>query len=460
MKTSIVAIRASILAILWLVLAASRTSVQAQCNNNTYALSPGGIIYQVDTTTIGLTALSLAAPGTDYSNALAYRGSTNTFYFFSVSGLDGATPTFYSFLPGATPALGIFTALSMVNGPTGAINTGCVSSTGQGYYCLTSNGYIYYYKFSSGNWTQIATIIKDQWGSNITATMATYSSGDMAFDGNGNLFLLVGNSSTNQYGLYRVPSAVPTSNVGTLTIQQIIAPGATLPDNSVPVGISFTPSGTMFISTYANDFYAWRDAKLTPVLKGTFSTGIFDLSSCSLPLNPLPVHFTSITADANAKGEVNVTWDVVQYMNTNRYFIQRSNDGLHWTDVGSVQSNRIEDLVEYSYQDMHPVGGTNYYRVKEVDIDGTSYYSNIKKVVVHLNEFHTWPNPANDVLYIDNNTAGQVNCTIITSAGQTLKRIQLHAGTNSVDVKALASGSYVLVLQTNSNQYNRIVVKQ
>ena len=306
MKTRI-AIRVCVLAMFWLCLAGFGTSVQAQCNNNTYGLSSAGIIYQVDTTTTALTALSNAAPGTDYSNALAYRGSTNTFYFFSVSGIDGATPTFYSFLPGATPALGIFTPLSMVGGPTGAINTGCVSSTGQGYYCLTSNGYIYYYKFSSGNWTQIATIIKDQWGSNITATMASYSSGDMAFDGNGNLFLLIGNSSLNTYGLYRVPSAVPTSNVGTLTIQQIIAPGATMPDNSVPVGISFTVSGTMFISTLNNDLYAWRDAKYTPVLKGTFTQNIFDLSSCSLPLDPLPVHFTSITTNANCKDEVNIT---------------------------------------------------------------------------------------------------------------------------------------------------------
>ena len=460
MKTSIVAIRASILTLLWLVLAATGTSVEAQCNNNTYAISYQGVIYQLDTTSLTLTAISGTAPGADYSNAMAYRGSTNTFYFFSNSGLDGTSPAFYSFLPGATPALGIFTALSMVGGPTGAINTGCVSSTGQGYYCLTSNGYIYYYKFSSGNWTQIATIIKDQWGSNITATMAAYSSGDMAFDGNGNLFLLVGNSSNNTYGLYRIPSAVPTNNVGTLTVQQIIAPGASLPDNSVPVGISFTPSGTMFISTLSGDFYAWRDAKATPVFKGTLAQNIFDLSSCSLPLNPLPVHFTSITADANLKGEVSITWNVVQQINTHQYFIQRSTDGLHWSNIGTVQSNKVEDLVQYSYIDMQPTGGTNFYRVKEVDIDGTSYYSSIRKVKVELDNFHIWPNPASDVLNIDNNTSGIVNCRILSSAGQYLKNIQLHGGTNTIDVKTLVPGTYVFVMQTNTNQYNKIVVKQ
>lgn len=460
MKTSVVAIRASIQALMWLVLACSTNSAQAQCNNNTYALSPGGIIYQVDTTTVGLTALSNAAPGTNYSNALAYRGSTNTFYFFSVSGIDGSTPTFYSFLPGATPALGIFTPLSMVGGPTGAINTGCVSSTGMGYYCLTSNGYIYYYNFTLGTWTQIATIIKDQWGQDITATIASYSSGDMAFDGNGNLFLLVGNSSTNKYGLYRFPPVVPTTNVGTVTLRQLIAPGASLPDNSVPVGISFTPSGTMFISTYANDFYAWRDAKLTPVLKGTFSTGIFDLASCSLPLNPLPVHFTSITADANLKGEVDIKWSVVQGINTNQYFIQRSIDGLHWSNIGTVQSNRVEDLVQYSYIDMQPAGGINFYRVKEVDIDGTSYYSSIRKVNVELDNFHIWPNPASDILNIDNNTTALVSCKIITSTGQQIKNIQLHAGTNHIDVKGMEQGTYVLVMQTYTNQYNKIFVKQ
>src|SRR3954471_1942051 len=181
MKTLRGTIRPLAMAVLWISIVTMGHKAQAQCNNNTYALSYTGTIYQLDTTSLALTAISGVAPSANFSNALAYRGSTNTFYFFSTSGLDGSSPTFYSFLPTGIPPIGVFTALSMVNGPTGAINTGCVSSNGQGYYCLTSNGYIYYYKFSSGNWTTIATTIKDQWGSNITATMAAYSSGDMAF---------------------------------------------------------------------------------------------------------------------------------------------------------------------------------------------------------------------------------------------------------------------------------------
>ena len=461
MKTSIVAIRARIQVLLWLVLACSTNSAQAQCNNNTYALSTSGIIYQVDTTTMGLTAISSAAPSASYSNAMGYKGSTNTFYFFSNSGLTGC-PTcisFYSYTPTVAPA-GVFTQLSMVNGPTGGINTGTISFNGNCYYCINTSGYLFYYNILLNSWTTIATTIKDQWGQDITSTIAAYSSGDMAFDGNGNLFLLVGNSSTNKYGLYRLPPVVPTTNVGTITLQQIIAPGASLPDNSVPVGISFTPTGTMFISTLANDLYAWRDIKETPILKGTFSQNIFDLSSCSLPMNPLPVHFTSITADANLKGEVSVRWNVVQGINTNRYYIQRSNDGLHWSDVSIVQSNNVEDLVEYSYVDMHPMGGINYYRVKEVDIDGTSYYSSIKKEKVELDNFHIWPNPANEELNIDNNTTGLVSCKIITSTGQPIKNIQLHAGTNRIDVKGMAPGTYVLFMQTYTNQYNKIFVKQ
>jgi hypothetical protein len=461
MKTRIVTIRTSFLAMLWLVLSGYGSSVHAQCNNNTYSISTSGIIYQVDTTTMALTAISGAAPGANFSNAMGYNGATNTFYFFSASGLTGCPTciTFYSYTPTIAPA-GIFTSLSMVNGPTGAINTGCISFNGAGYYCINTSGYLYYYNILLNTWTTIATTIKDQWGSDITSVIAAYSSGDMAFDGNGNLFLLVGNSSTNKYGLYRLPPVVPTTNVGTITVQQLIAPGASMPDNSVPVGISFTPSGTMFISTLLNDMYAWRDIKSAPVLKGTFAQNIFDLSSCSLPMSPLPVHFTSISADLNLKNEVNVTWNVDQQINTSQYFIQRSNDGLHWSNIGTVPSNKVEDLEEYSYLDFHPAAGNNYYRIKEVDIDGTSYYSGIKKVNVQLNDFHIWPNPANDVVFIDNNTSDIVNCRIISNAGQQIKYIQLHAGTNTVDLKGMPSGTYVFTLQTNLNQYNKIVVKQ
>jgi len=133
---------------------------------------------------------------------------------------------------------------------------------------------------------------------------------------------------------------------------------------------------------------------------------------------------------------------------------------LHWSNIGTVQSNKVEDLVEYSFLDVHPAAGTNFYRVKEVDIDGTSYYSSIKKAQVELDNFHIWPNPVNDLLNIDNNTTGIVNCRILSSTGQYIKNIQLHSGTNPVDVKTLVPGTYVFVMQTNSSQYNKIVVKQ
>jgi 6-phosphofructokinase len=95
-----------------------------------------------------------------------------------------------------------------------------------------------------------------------------------------------------------------------------------------------------------------------------------------------------------------------------------------------------------------------------VDTDGTAYYSSIRKVVVQYNNFHIWPNPANDVVYIDNNSTGLVNCSIIASTGQHIKNIQLHGGTNTVDVRGLPSGTYVFAMQTNSGIDNKIVVKQ
>jgi hypothetical protein len=460
MKTLRGTIRPLAMAFLWMSVVTIGHKAQAQCNNNTYAISYTGILYQVDTTTLGLTAISGTAPGADFSNALAYRGSTNTFYFFSNSGLDGTSPTFYSYLPVGVPPAGVFTALSMVGGPTGAINTGCISSTGQGYYCLTSNGYIYYYKFSSGNWTTIATVIKDQWGSNITATMAAYSSGDMAFDGNGNLFLLVGNSSNNTYGLYRVPSAVPTSNVGTLTIEQIIAPGASLPDASVPVGISFTPSGTMFISTLANDLYAWRDAKSTPVLKGVLSQPIFDLSSCSLPVAPLPVHFISFTANADSKGNVQLVWDVADQVNTNTYTVEHSLDGIHWLSIGVINSNVMQQSFTYTFTDAHPANGTNFYRIKETDVTGEFYYSTIKKVEAKNEVVHIWPNPAKDALHIENNGSAILSVSIYSVSGKLTKQLVIHPGTNTININDLPAATYIVQIGQQNVPNSYILIKQ
>ncbi|MFL5787479.1 MAG: T9SS type A sorting domain-containing protein [Flavisolibacter sp.] len=444
---------------LWIGIMCSINTLHSQCNNNLYALSPAGVIYSVNTSTTVLTAISNTAPSALVSNAMAYKGVTNTFYFFANS--QAGSAVFESFVPGVVPPAGVFTTLSMVNGPTGTVNTACISTDGNGYYCLDSHGYIYYYNILTNTWNTVATTIKDQSGTDITASiMAPYSSGDMAFDGNGNLWLLVGNSSTNKYGLYEVVSPVPNTNVGTITGKQIVATGSSLADNSCPVGIAFNATGAMYISTLSNDLYIWTTIFTTPVLKGTFSTNIFDMASCSMPTSALPVHFTSLTAKMNSKAEVQIAWKAMQMNNTDNYSIEHSIDGIHWTSIGTMPSNLMQDEAAYSFIDLHPANGDNYYRIKETDRTGEYFYSGITKLKVQNNTIRLWPNPVNDILNIDNNGKETLTAKIISVSGNMVSLQDLHPGTNAVNLSQISSGSYIIQVQTGYSPYNRLFIKK
>lgn len=404
-----------------------------------------GLIYSVNTTTAALTAVSGYPSSVSNANAMAYSGgATPMIYFFSNS--NAGSLVFQS----SNPATSTFTPLSMTSGPTGTVNSACVGPGYKGYYCLDTHGYLYYYKFSSGNWTTVATVIKDQTGTDITATVASYSSGDMAFDGNGNLWLLLANSSTNKFGLYEIAGTVPTSNVGTVTAKQIVALGSSMPDGNDPVGIAFNATGQMYISTlnlstFACDLYKWNSPTSTPVLVNSLSTVVLDLSSCSMPLSVLPVQFEQVTATADPKGEVSVRWTVNQQSNTRLYTIERSQDAQQWQPVGTVNSNGLANKQSYSFVDLHPFQGNSFYRVTETDWDQKQFFS--YSVAVHLQVLQSvrvWPNPAKEVLYVESNQPDAVSAAVFDASGRDVLHIKLSPGLNKLSLAAIGSGVYIL----------------
>jgi hypothetical protein len=420
-------------------------TAQSQCNNNLYALSYAGVIYSVNPSTAALTAISSMAPNTNTSNALAYAGGTTpTFYFFANS--NAGSLIFESYVP----STGVFTTLSMLNGPTGTVNSATISADYKGYYCLDSHGYLYYYRISSGKWFTIATTIRDQSGTDITANVAAYSSGDMAFDGYGNLWLLLGNSTNSKFGLYELPANVPTTNVGTVAIKQVVPLGSSMPDGYDPVGIAFNAAGQMYISTlnltyFNSNLYLWNSTTTAPILVNSLSQVVLDLSSCSLPVNILPVRFEQVTATASSAGTINIYWQVAQQQNIKQFEVERSADGVHWQSIGSISVSRGAAGESYSYSDNDPLGERNYYQVLETDWNGKSVYSNIVEVQASGGSgLKLWPNPASEVLNVKNPFSVPVSVTLFDGTGRRLLDKKLQPGVNQIPLNSYPPGMFVL----------------
>ena len=106
---------------------------------------------------------------------------------------------------------------------------------------------------------------------------------------------------------------------------------------------------------------------------------------------------------------------------------------------------------KYSFVDENPLLGTNYYQLKQIDIDGT--YTKSKIVAVNpgiISGTVIAPNPAQDYVNIQfsSRTAGTSDVTIYNMAGQPVSNasIRITEGKNShrLNVKKLGGGHYFM----------------
>lgn len=93
----------------------------------------------------------------------------------------------------------------------------------------------------------------------------------------------------------------------------------------------------------------------------------------------LPVEFISYRTIVNYEQKaVEVSWTTASEQNSDRYEIERSVNGYAFFAIGSVLAVGNSDQVNtYSFLDWAPIFGTAYYRIKQIDFDGSFTYTNV-----------------------------------------------------------------------------------
>ncbi len=99
-----------------------------------------------------------------------------------------------------------------------------------------------------------------------------------------------------------------------------------------------------------------------------------------LPITPLPVELASFEGKATQSG-ISLEWETASEQNNSHFEVERSADGKAFEQLGTVAGNGNSSVfLTYRYLDKHPFAGLNYYRLKQVDFDGTYEYSNVVAV--------------------------------------------------------------------------------
>ena len=106
----------------------------------------------------------------------------------------------------------------------------------------------------------------------------------------------------------------------------------------------------------------------------------------------LPVTWLSFTAQKTYNNIVNLAWTIANEVNNDHYEVERSNDGVNFSGIGTVASlnNNSQTVLSYSYADKQAISGIVYYRIKQVDKDGKHSYSSVQTVTLSTNEAALW----------------------------------------------------------------------
>ncbi|MBX0335349.1 T9SS type A sorting domain-containing protein [Pontibacter sp. HSC-14F20] len=198
----------------------------------------------------------------------------------------------------------------------------------------------------------------------------------------------------------------------------------------------------------------YRNASST----GNQGIGIYDLMwrSYDAAIEPLPVELLSFKATAQ-NNHVTLNWSTASELNNDRFEVERSQDGRTFTKIGTVQGKGTSSLTHhYTFKDTNPGTGTNYYRLRQVDFDGTFEFS--KTVATTLRAIaasvKTYPNPFQDYLRVELATeeTGSAQVTVIDMQGRVVmeKPIMIEGRYTEFELSTqhLSTGVYFLKIKS------------
>jgi|GEM_PF-1400921 hypothetical protein len=184
----------------------------------------------------------------------------------------------------------------------------------------------------------------------------------------------------------------------------------------------------------------------------------------------LPVQFVSFTGEIK-DGDALLTWTTENEMNARYFVIERSANGSDFDSIGVMAALNNISVNTYNFTDKDPVTGNNYYRLRNVDLDGKASYSKLlvlaNNQTVTNGQMKIFPNPAGAVLNIEiDGTAGsEVRIQVFSLSGILMmeKQQSLSAGNNqqSLGITSLKNGHYFLkvINAQGTVQYVRAFVK-
>jgi Secretion system C-terminal sorting domain/Bacterial Ig domain len=203
--------------------------------------------------------------------------------------------------------------------------------------------------------------------------------------------------------------------------------------------------------------------------------GSNNTATYTMPIDnrPLPVTLVSFQAKAVRAVDARLDWRTASEQNNDRFEVQRSFDGRAFENIARVSGQgTTSSATTYTHTDAgvgKRAAGPVYYRLRQVDRDGTDSYSPVQ--IVRFGKAATpaislFPNPTTAITRLDLSElpAGTYQVRVLDNVGRQVLATTGTGGSTeplALDLQAVAKGTYiVLVRGTDGKQIAKRLVKE
>ena len=188
---------------------------------------------------------------------------------------------------------------------------------------------------------------------------------------------------------------------------------------------------------------------------------------------PLPVELILFSATAKARQGVALHWETASEKNSQSFIVERSIDGKAFRDLRTVAAAGSSLVrITYDLMDEQPLPGTNYYRLRQVDLDGTATYSpvrNAKWGTASGEELAVYPGRSaqewvvSTALSAETLMPGPAAVQVFDALGR-LQNVPCPAdaiqpGHWALDLRSLPTGVYIVRLITTAGSFSQRIVQ-
>jgi Secretion system C-terminal sorting domain len=146
-----------------------------------------------------------------------------------------------------------------------------------------------------------------------------------------------------------------------------------------------------------------------------------------------------------------LNWQTATEINTNKFIIERSKNATNFETVNTVTAaGNSSTIRNYNCLDLTPYNGINYYRLKQIDKDGSFVYSKTVTINFSIKGSIVYPNPASQIITIV--TANKLKVVeVINAEGKIFQRMK-SSSNGRYNISSLPMGTYSLRLIYENDQ--------